>query len=62
MTVTHYNTLILSINACNSVAQPVWGGGPQFLGRVSSLKFLRQIIQRLTRAPCRINCHKQEVA
>ena len=25
MTVTHYNTLILSINACNSVAQPVWG-------------------------------------
>ncbi len=27
MTVTHYNTLILSINACNSVAQPVWGGG-----------------------------------
>ncbi len=30
MTVTHYNTLILSINACNSVAQPVWGGGRNF--------------------------------
>ena len=30
MTVTHYNTLILSINAFNSVAQSVGGGGRNF--------------------------------